>query len=91
MFIDCKILSVDEDEAERAEDLGISPELDWLKFSFKLTDLLKFHEYIEGGEVKGTIIVLEDFSEYTTDLNFEWLFSKLHAFYKKPDWLLNPN
>lgn len=91
MFVDCKILSVDEDEADRAEDLGIQPELDWIKFSFKITDLLKFYEHIDNGEVMGTIIVLEDFSEYTTDLDFDWLFSELSNFYKKPDWILNPN
>lgn len=92
MFIDCKILSVDEDEAERAEDLGMQPELDWLKFSFNLSDVYTFHEFInENGEIYGTVITLQDFSQYTTDLDFDWLFSKLHAFHKKPDWLLNPN
>lgn len=92
MFISCKILSVDEQEVERAEDLGMEPNLDWLKFSFNLSDVYTLHQYInETGEDCGTVVTLQDFSQYTTNLDFDWLFSKLHSFHKKPDWLLNPN
>jgi len=92
MFVKCEILSVDEDEADKAEDLGITPKLDWLKFSFNLSDVYTLHEYInESGEACGTVVMLQDFSQYTTNLDFNWLFDKLHSFYKKPDWLLNPN
>lgn len=91
MFINCKILSVDEEELDKAEDLGIPPEERWISFGFHPKNLRLYYECIQQDTQVGVVIVLEDYSEYTTDLSIEQLDGMLKKYFHKPSWLLAEN
>ncbi len=91
MYITCKILSVDEEEIERAEDLGMEPEVEWINFGFNISTLRMFYDYMQEGERLGTIIMLDDYSDFTTDLDFEYLEKKLEEYHQSPSWIISSN
>lgn len=91
MFIHTKILSVEEDDVERSEDLGIPLEPHWLPFSFKVEDLRLFYEHIEDGVPKGTVIMLNDFSDYTTQLDYDDLAMKVEHHFEQARWIFKNN
>lgn len=82
-----KMLMVEEEEAEKARDLGIEAPIYWEDCSFKIYDICRYHRHSEGGEEVGTTIEFNDALRYTVQMRFEEIRALEDAYYTTPEFI----
>lgn len=67
-----KVLCADEEELDRAENLGVEPQYYWASFSFKVYNIETYKEITESSK-RRVLLNLLDGSQYTIKMTFEQL------------------
>lgn len=91
MFVYCKMLSIDEEELEKSEDLGIPAQPNWLPFGFHIKNVRMFYKLMDNDGASELVIVLNDFQEFTTDLSYDELREMIDSYYQEPKWIYQNN